>query len=112
TPIGQPKGTPSGYVEFRNGWTQPSPPAASTSHVTINHIAYTVQFDKPLANGKVTWDRGTSNDKAGPLETMRDILTKRELISIREDTDASFHVVDPNGYDLQISGVGMNGYTG
>jgi catechol 2,3-dioxygenase-like lactoylglutathione lyase family enzyme len=75
TPIGQPKGTPSGYVIMRNGWTAPTPaPTGSTTpKVVVNHIAYTVQFDKPLANGKVTWDEGSKGVKTGPLETMRDI---------------------------------------
>jgi catechol 2,3-dioxygenase-like lactoylglutathione lyase family enzyme len=112
TPVGQTKGTPSGYVVLRNGWTPPTPPPPDKPNVTFAHIAYTVQFDKPLPNGKATWDKGSKGTQDGPLETMRNILTKRGLTGIREDTDCSFHVKDPTGYDLQISGVGMNGYDG
>ncbi len=113
TPLGQPKGTPSPYVLMRNGYQPPSaPPDPTKPRVNSGHIAYTVQFDKALSNGKVTWDKGTTGDANGALEVMRGILTKRGLANVRQDQDTSFHVTDPNGYDLQISGVGMNGYTG
>jgi len=111
TPVGHEKGTPSPYVIFRNGWTQPAAPAAGTPHVVINHIAYTVKMDKPLPSGKVDWESNRKGVQGSVHETMREILTKRGLANVRED-NTSFHVRDAQGYDLQISGVGMNGYTG
>jgi len=111
TPVGHEKGTPSPYVIFRNGWTQPTPPTAGKANVVINHIAYTVQLDKPLADGRVDWESNRKGVQGSVHEHMRDTLTKRNLANVRED-NTSFHVRDAQGYDLQISGVGMNGYTG
>src|SRR6185436_12250240 len=56
SPVGHEKGVTSPYVVFRNGWTQPAAPPAGQPHVVINHIAYTVQLDKPLADGRVDWE--------------------------------------------------------
>jgi hypothetical protein len=42
---------------------------------------------------------------------MRDTLTNAKMVNVRQDHQTSFHITDPNGYDLQISGVGMDGYT-
>ena len=53
----------------------------------VDHIAYTVE----------TWD----------LEGARAELTKRGFTP-RQDTVDSFHVKDPDGFDLQISGKGMH----
>jgi len=111
TPVGQEKGTPSPYVIFRNGWTQPAAPTPGKPNVVFNHIAYTVQLDKPLADGRVDWESNRRNIPGSVHEHMRATLSKRELSNIRED-NTSFHVRDAQGYDLQISGVGMNGYTG
>jgi len=111
TPVGHEKGTPSGYAIFRNGWTQPAAPAAGKPNVVINHIAYTVQLDKPLPNGRADWESNRKGIAGSVHEHMRETLTKRGLANVRED-NTSFHVRDAQGYDLQISGVGMNGYTG
>lgn len=52
----------------------------------IDHIAYTIE----------TWDR---NAVKAELE--------RRGLDPKEDTENSFHVKDPNGFDLQISGKEM-----
>jgi catechol 2,3-dioxygenase-like lactoylglutathione lyase family enzyme len=52
----------------------------------VNHIAYTID----------NWDK----------KQVEEELTRRGL-KPRPDTDDSFHVKDPDGYDLQISGKNM-----
>jgi catechol 2,3-dioxygenase-like lactoylglutathione lyase family enzyme len=52
----------------------------------IDHIAYTIE----------NWDKNAVKSE----------LVRRGL-DPRPDTDNSFHIKDPNGYDLQISGKGM-----
>lgn len=52
----------------------------------IDHIAYTIE----------TWDK---NAVKAELE--------RRGLNPKEDTENSFHVKDPNGFDLQISGKEM-----
>lgn len=52
----------------------------------IDHIAYTIE----------TWDKNA----------VRAELARRGL-DPRPDTDNSFHIKDPNGFDLQISGKDM-----
>src|ERR1041385_1341806 len=81
TPKAHPKGTPSAFLLIRNGWQAPAP----SSGLNINHVAYTVEFAKPLKNGKVEWEVGTGRDKScqvnkdGALEVVRDLLAKRGL---------------------------------
>lgn len=52
----------------------------------VDHIAYTIE----------TWDK---NAVEGEL--------KRRGLQVRPDTENSFHVKDPDGFDLQISGKEM-----
>ena len=52
----------------------------------VDHIAYTIE----------DWDK----------DKVKAELERRGL-SPREDTENSFHVKDPDGFDLQISGKGM-----
>jgi len=138
TPIGQKSGVPSPYILMRNGFT-PAPPAPAVAEgapaptlpkrVNPSHIAYTVELDKPLANGSPVWGRDTemirNPDKTfklddagkqipnmeGPFQTIKKLLADRGL-NPSKDQETSFHITDPQGYDLQISGVGMNGYEG
>jgi len=66
-----------------------NPRANSKNPVTpplINHIAYTID----------NWDK----------KTVEAELNRRGL-QPRPDTDDSFHVKDPDGFDLQISGKNM-----
>jgi catechol 2,3-dioxygenase-like lactoylglutathione lyase family enzyme len=120
------KGTPSAFMLIRNGWTAPPPapdaPAGGgggggrAAGLDIDHVAFTVEFDKPLKNGKVEWEVGSQRgkdcqiDQGGALEMVRNILTERGL-KPSQDHDTSFHVNDLNNYNLQISGIGMDGYT-
>lgn len=55
----------------------------------IDHIAYTIE----------AWDK----------DAVKAELERRGLLPT-PDTDDSFHVKDPNGFDLQISGVKMKPY--
>jgi catechol 2,3-dioxygenase-like lactoylglutathione lyase family enzyme len=52
----------------------------------INHVAYTID----------NWDKNAVEAEL-----------KRRGLSPRPDTDDSFHVKDPDGFDLQISGKNM-----
>jgi catechol 2,3-dioxygenase-like lactoylglutathione lyase family enzyme len=52
----------------------------------INHIAYTID----------NWDKNAVEEEL-----------KRRGLTPRPDTDDSFHVKDPDGFDLQISGKNM-----
>ena len=104
TPLGQPKGTPSPFIIARCRNPQAAPrgnaPANANagnrggaqqerqSQVTINHIAYTI----------ADWD----------TKKVEEILKARGL-NPRPDHE-SFHVTDPFGYDLQISGIGMTAF--
>jgi catechol 2,3-dioxygenase-like lactoylglutathione lyase family enzyme len=61
--------------------------AATPTTPRVDHIAYTIE----------DWDK----------EKVKAELEKRGL-SPRPDTDDSFHVRDPDGFDLQISGKNMH----
>jgi len=104
TPLGQPKGTPSPFIiaRCRNPQAQrggaPANAAAQRgggagqqrpqSRVTVNHIAYTI----------ADWD----------AKKVEEVLKARGL-NPRPDHD-SFHVLDPYGYDVQISGIMMTAF--
>ena len=60
-------------------------PAGSTPP-KIDHIAYTIE----------NWDKNTVK-----------LELERRGLKPEEDTENSFHVKDPNGFDLQISGKDM-----
>jgi catechol 2,3-dioxygenase-like lactoylglutathione lyase family enzyme len=104
TPAGSPPGTPATFLIVRNGrGTQepgggirggenmPPPPVKAV----VNHIAYTI----------ADWDQ----------KRVLEILKKRGLRGRnmkepREDTVNSYHVMDPHGYDVQISGIKMSAF--
>ncbi len=54
---------------------------------TIDHVAYTID----------TWDKAAVEAEL-----------KRRGHTPRPDTDLSFHITDPDGFDVQISGPGMD----
>ena len=103
-PPGTPAGTPTTFIIVRNGrGTQgpnggirggeafPPPPVKAV----VNHIAYTI----------ADWDQ----------KRVLEILKKRglrgrNLKEPREDTVNSYHVMDPHGYDVQISGIKMSAF--
>src|SRR5580700_4405402 len=105
TPIGQPAGTPSPFIiaRCRNPNAQrgaaPAPaaggrgagapaPAQQQSQVHIDHIAYTI----------ADWD---------PKKV--EAILKARGLNPRLDQQ-SYHVTDPQGYDLQISGIEMSAF--
>jgi lactoylglutathione lyase len=67
-------------------WLLPRNAREGVSAPTVDHIAYTIQ----------TWDQ---NAVKAELE--------RRGLQPRVDTENSFHVKDPDGFDVQISGKGM-----
>jgi catechol 2,3-dioxygenase-like lactoylglutathione lyase family enzyme len=105
SPYGAPAGTPLSFLlpRSRNPQGQRAQTVANTntgaqrgqgsatpeSQGTIDHIAYTI----------ADWD----------TKKVEEILKARGL-NPRPDTPNSFHVTDPHGYDLQISGIGMTAY--
>jgi len=69
-----------------NTFVIPRNAPAGTSPPRVDHIAYTIE----------NWDK---NAVKAELE--------RRGLDPKEDTENSFHVKDPNGFDLQISGKEM-----
>ena len=69
------------YMEF--GATHFIPRTAKDKSVTprVNHVAYTIE----------NWDRGAVEAEL-----------KRRGLNPRPDEETSFHIKDPDGYDLQI----------
>lgn len=67
-------------------WLLPRNARDAGSAPKVDHIAYTIE----------TWDK----------DAVKAELERRGL-SPRPDTDNSFHVKDPDGFDVQISGKGM-----
>lgn len=72
------------YLSFGDSFLIPRNHSANTPRV--DHVAYTID----------NWDR---NAVAAEL--------KRRGLNPRPDTENSFHVRDPDGFDLQIAGRGM-----
>jgi catechol 2,3-dioxygenase-like lactoylglutathione lyase family enzyme len=67
-------------------WLLPRNAREGTTAPKVDHIAYTIQ----------TWDQ-----KAAKAEL------ERRGLQPREDTENSYHVKDPDGFDVQISGKAM-----
>jgi len=67
-------------------WLLPRNAREGTTPPKVDHIAYTIE----------NWDKDAVEAEL-----------KRRGLSPRVDTDNSFHVKDPDGYDVQISGKGM-----
>ncbi len=105
-PLNSPYGTPLTFLIVRNGLgTQapPTAPAAGTPPVSaapkvesvVNHIAYTI----------ADWDQ-----KKVLEELKKRKLRGRNITEPREDSVNSYHVMDPHGYDVQISGIKMSAF--
>ncbi len=71
------------FIIPRNAPPEVTPPR-------IDHIAYTI----------AAWDKNAVGAEL-----------RRRGLQPEPDTDNSFHVKDPNGFDLQISGKDMTAYT-
>ena len=67
-------------------WLLPRNAREGTTPPKVDHIAYTIE----------TWDKDAVEAEL-----------KRRGLSPRVDTDNSFHVKDPDGFDVQISGKAM-----
>jgi catechol 2,3-dioxygenase-like lactoylglutathione lyase family enzyme len=78
---------PSSYLIVRNRRAPQGQTAESDNKPVIDHIAYTIE----------NWDKNAVEAEL-----------KGRGLEPRPDTDDSFHVKDPNGYDLQICGPGLN----
>jgi catechol 2,3-dioxygenase-like lactoylglutathione lyase family enzyme len=74
------------YLSFGNTFLLPRNGRAGVKTPLINHVAYTID----------DWDKGKVEAE----------LNRRGL-KPRLDTEDSFHVKDPDGFDLQISGKNM-----
>jgi catechol 2,3-dioxygenase-like lactoylglutathione lyase family enzyme len=74
------------YLSFGDSFVIARNPRPGVKPPLINHIAYTID----------NWDK----------DAVQAELTRRGLAP-RPDTEDSFHVKDPDGFDLQISGKNM-----
>jgi catechol 2,3-dioxygenase-like lactoylglutathione lyase family enzyme len=76
------------YLSFGDSFIIPrnARTGATTKPPLINHVAYTID----------NWDKNAVEEEL-----------KRRGLTPRPDTEDSFHVKDPDGFDLQISGKGM-----
>ena len=70
----------------RGSWLLPRNAREGSTPPKVDHIAYTIE----------TWDQ----------QAVKTELERRGL-QPRVDTENSFHVKDPDGFDVQISGKGM-----
>lgn len=85
--VKQDNGQSQCYLSFGDTFLLPRNARGNRTPPLVDHIAYTI--DK--------WDQ----------KQVKEELEKRGL-SPREDTADSYHVKDPDGFDLQISGKGMH----
>jgi catechol 2,3-dioxygenase-like lactoylglutathione lyase family enzyme len=73
-------------LSFGDTFLLPRNPRAGVKTPLINHVAYTID----------NWDKNAVEAEL-----------KRRGLEPRPDTEDSFHVKDPDGFDLQISGKNM-----
>ena len=74
------------YLSFGDTFLLPRNARQGVTAPRVDHIAYTIE----------TWDK-----------TAVEAELKRRGLTPRPDTEDSFHVKDPDGFDLQISGKNM-----
>jgi len=74
------------YLSFGNTFLLPRNARQGSMPPKVDHIAYTIE----------TWDKNFVEAEL-----------KRRGLTPRPDTEDSFHVKDPDGFDLQISGKNM-----
>ena len=74
------------YLSFGDTFLLPRNARQGVTAPRVDHIAYTIE----------TWDKNAVEAEL-----------KRRGLTPRPDTDDSFHVKDPDGFDLQISGKNM-----
>jgi catechol 2,3-dioxygenase-like lactoylglutathione lyase family enzyme len=74
------------YMSFGDTFLLPRNARQGVTAPRVDHIAYTIE----------TWDKNAVEAEL-----------KRRGLTPRPDTEDSFHVKDPDGFDLQISGKNM-----
>src|SRR5260370_29543138 len=74
------------YLAFGDTFLLPRNARQGVTAPRVDHIAYTIE----------TWDKNAVEAEL-----------KRRGLALRPDTEDSFHVKDPDGFDLQISGKNM-----
>ena len=74
------------YLSFGDTFLLPRNARQGVTAPRVDHIAYTIE----------TWDKNAVEAEL-----------KRRGLTLRPDTEDSFHVKDPDGFDLQISGKNM-----
>ena len=74
------------YMSFGDTFLLPRNARQGVTAPRVDHIAYTIE----------TWDKNAVEAEL-----------KRRGLAARPDTEDSFHVKDPDGFDLQISGKNM-----
>ena len=74
------------YLSFGDSFVIPRNARTGSTPPKVDHIAYTIE----------TWDKNAVEAEL-----------KRRGLQARPDTENSFHVKDPDGFDLQISGKEM-----
>ena len=84
--VTQDNGTSQCYLSFANTFIIPRNARGDRKPPLVDHIAYTID----------NWDKNVVEAEL-----------KRRGLEPRPDTENSFHVKDPDGFDLQISGKGM-----
>jgi catechol 2,3-dioxygenase-like lactoylglutathione lyase family enzyme len=75
------------FMEFGNSFVVARNAREGRAPGTIDHVAYTID----------TWDKAAVEAEL-----------KRRGFDPRPDTDLSFHILDPDGFDVQISSKGMD----
>jgi catechol 2,3-dioxygenase-like lactoylglutathione lyase family enzyme len=75
------------FLEFGNTFVVVRNAREGRAPGSIDHVAYTID----------TWDKAAVEAEL-----------KRRGFEPRPDTDNSFHILDPDGYDIQISGRAMD----
>jgi catechol 2,3-dioxygenase-like lactoylglutathione lyase family enzyme len=92
------------YLAFGDSWLLPRNARGERKPPLVDHIAYTIEGwntaqveDELKRRGYKKMERG---EKGGPP-------TRLGPMQYRPDTENSFHILDPDGFDLQISGKDM-----
>lgn len=91
-------------LAFGNTFLLPRNAREGSAVPRIDHIAYTIEnwnkdhVEDELRRRGYKLHQGQSGGQPSPLGPME----------YRPDTEYSFHILDPNGFDLQISGKEMN----
>jgi catechol 2,3-dioxygenase-like lactoylglutathione lyase family enzyme len=102
--VTQDEGKGQCYLAFGDSWLLPRNVRGDRKPPLVDHIAYTIEGwntaqveDELKRRGYKKMERG---EKGGPPSRLGPM-------QYRPDTENSFHILDPDGFDLQISGKDM-----